>query len=131
MFQGETCCWVCNDCLAYEYMEDEYTCTDCGVGRWPNHNKSSCFDIEVTLKRPFCYLYICNQSNSDPIHVLELSICHHTHLPLLTGDRPDSHHHRRLSEKQGHPTCQGIRYSKYIASHNFYGNTLNQFVEKF
>ena len=51
VIQGETCCWVCNDCLAYEYMEDEYTCTDCGVGRWPNHNKSSCFDIEVTSSR--------------------------------------------------------------------------------
>ena len=45
--QGETCCWVCNTCLDYEYMMDEYTCKDCGVGRWPNRNKTACYDIEV------------------------------------------------------------------------------------
>ncbi|XP_023338104.1 metabotropic glutamate receptor, partial [Eurytemora carolleeae] len=47
MTEGETCCWVCNTCLDYEYMVDEYTCQDCGVGRWPIANKSACFDIEV------------------------------------------------------------------------------------
>ena len=33
MTEGETCCWVCTTCRAYEFVADEFTCVDCGVGR--------------------------------------------------------------------------------------------------
>ena len=33
MSEGETCCWVCTTCHAYEFVEDEFTCLDCGKGR--------------------------------------------------------------------------------------------------
>ena len=33
MTEGETCCWVCTTCRAYEFVADEFTCLDCGVGR--------------------------------------------------------------------------------------------------
>ena len=28
-------------------MKDEYTCEDCGHGRWPYDDKLSCYDLEV------------------------------------------------------------------------------------
>ena len=34
-------------CQDHEFVVDEFSCRDCGVGRWPHTNKSSCFDIEV------------------------------------------------------------------------------------
>ena len=48
MSEGEKCCWVCTWCQDHEFVVDEFSCRDCGVGRWPHTNKSSCFDIEVS-----------------------------------------------------------------------------------
>ncbi|XP_040579714.2 LOW QUALITY PROTEIN: metabotropic glutamate receptor-like [Lepeophtheirus salmonis] len=47
MSTGDTCCWICQKCQDYEYMEDEFTCKDCGNGRWPHNNKSLCYDLEL------------------------------------------------------------------------------------
>lgn len=34
-------------CEEYEYVEDEFTCKDCGPGRWPYDHKRSCYKLEV------------------------------------------------------------------------------------
>ena len=34
---------------AYEYLEDEFTCVDCGRGRWPDGNMTGCYDIQVSM----------------------------------------------------------------------------------
>lgn len=49
--QGDTCCWVCDNCEEYEYVYDENTCRDCGPGRWPHEDKLSCFDLEIQYMR--------------------------------------------------------------------------------
>lgn len=43
---GDTCCWFCVKCQPYEYLKDEYTCTDCGEGRWPNEDRKSCYNLD-------------------------------------------------------------------------------------
>ncbi|XP_060080563.1 metabotropic glutamate receptor-like [Ylistrum balloti] len=39
---GDSCCWVCITCQDFEYLKDEFTCEDCGRGRWPNSDKRDC-----------------------------------------------------------------------------------------
>ncbi|KAH1022930.1 hypothetical protein HUJ04_012241 [Dendroctonus ponderosae] len=44
--QGDTCCWICDKCEDYEFLEDEFTCTDCGYGFWPYPDKTACYELE-------------------------------------------------------------------------------------
>lgn len=46
MQQGETCCWICQNCAPYEFVYDELTCADCGPGRWPHTHKQSCYELD-------------------------------------------------------------------------------------
>ena len=45
-FQGDVCCWICDECKPWEKLVDEYTCEDCGYGRWPDEDKLSCHDLQ-------------------------------------------------------------------------------------
>ncbi|XP_076043149.1 metabotropic glutamate receptor-like [Oratosquilla oratoria] len=45
MQQGDTCCWICSSCKAWEMVADEFTCRDCGDGRWPFEDKLSCYEL--------------------------------------------------------------------------------------
>ena len=45
--QGDTCCWVCDQCEEYEYVYDEYTCVDCGPGKWPHDDKRGCYELPI------------------------------------------------------------------------------------
>lgn len=45
--QGDTCCWVCDQCEAYEFVYDEYTCMDCGPGFWPHPDKRGCYQLPI------------------------------------------------------------------------------------
>lgn len=49
--QGDTCCWICDSCEAYEYVYDEQTCRDCGPGLWPYPDKLSCFALNIQYMR--------------------------------------------------------------------------------
>ncbi|PRD36538.1 UNVERIFIED_CONTAM: mGluR [Trichonephila clavipes] len=43
---GDVCCWICHECHPWEYVVDEFTCMDCGHGRWPYPHKQSCYDLD-------------------------------------------------------------------------------------
>lgn len=45
MQQGETCCWFCQKCEAWQYLLDEFTCKDCSPGWWPHNDKLQCFPL--------------------------------------------------------------------------------------
>ena len=45
MQPGDVCCWICIPCEPYEYLADEFTCMDCGLGQWPTADLSGCFDL--------------------------------------------------------------------------------------
>lgn len=45
MRAGDHCCWICKTCAPYEFLPDEFSCKDCGIGRWPIQNKTSCFEL--------------------------------------------------------------------------------------
>lgn len=45
MRAGDHCCWICKTCAPYEYLPDEFNCRDCGIGKWPIANKTSCFEL--------------------------------------------------------------------------------------
>ncbi|XP_072257847.1 metabotropic glutamate receptor 3 [Pyxicephalus adspersus] len=45
MQPGDVCCWICIPCETYEYLADEFTCVDCGPGRWPNSELNGCYDL--------------------------------------------------------------------------------------
>ena len=45
MRAGDHCCWICKTCQPYEFLPDEFSCRDCGIGRWPIPNKTSCYDL--------------------------------------------------------------------------------------
>ncbi|XP_074644178.1 metabotropic glutamate receptor 3-like isoform X2 [Tubulanus polymorphus] len=44
--QGDTCCWVCTKCQPWEFLRDEFTCEDCGTGRWPHSDRKTCFSLQ-------------------------------------------------------------------------------------
>ncbi|KAH7732252.1 metabotropic glutamate receptor 3-like protein [Aphelenchoides avenae] len=41
----EVCCWACGKCEDYEYLANETSCVDCGVGNWPTADRKSCYNI--------------------------------------------------------------------------------------
>ena len=45
------CCWKCEPCNPWMYLENEVTCTDCGPGRWPYEDKRGCFDLDIQYMR--------------------------------------------------------------------------------
>lgn len=49
--QGDTCCWSCDRCDPWEYVENEFKCADCGPGRWPYDDKHGCFDLDMQYMR--------------------------------------------------------------------------------
>uniref|UniRef100_UPI00358EEBF4 metabotropic glutamate receptor 3-like isoform X2 n=1 Tax=Myxine glutinosa TaxID=7769 RepID=UPI00358EEBF4 len=40
---GEMCCWICVRCHPHEFLLDEFTCYDCGAGRWPTSDLAGCY----------------------------------------------------------------------------------------
>jgi hypothetical protein len=48
--QGDTCCWVCQKCQPFEFVKDVKTCEDCGRGRWPMKNYSTCYELEQQVR---------------------------------------------------------------------------------
>lgn len=45
MQPGDVCCWICIPCETYEYLADEFTCADCGPGKWPTADLTGCYDL--------------------------------------------------------------------------------------
>uniref|UniRef100_A0A8C0HD87 Metabotropic glutamate receptor 3 n=1 Tax=Chelonoidis abingdonii TaxID=106734 RepID=A0A8C0HD87_CHEAB len=45
MQPGDMCCWICITCQPYEYLLDEFTCMDCGLGYWPNDTLNGCYEL--------------------------------------------------------------------------------------
>ncbi|XP_068109109.1 metabotropic glutamate receptor 2 [Hyperolius riggenbachi] len=45
MQPGDVCCWICIPCQPHEYLLDEFTCKDCGLGYWPNEDLKDCFEL--------------------------------------------------------------------------------------
>ncbi|EMP33885.1 Metabotropic glutamate receptor 2 [Chelonia mydas] len=45
MQPGDMCCWICIPCQPYEYLLDEFTCMDCGLGYWPNGTLNGCYEL--------------------------------------------------------------------------------------
>uniref|UniRef100_K7FZD7 Metabotropic glutamate receptor 2 n=1 Tax=Pelodiscus sinensis TaxID=13735 RepID=K7FZD7_PELSI len=45
MQPGDMCCWICIPCQPYEYLLDEVTCMDCGLGYWPNGTLNGCYEL--------------------------------------------------------------------------------------
>ncbi|GFX59936.1 metabotropic glutamate receptor 4 [Trichonephila clavipes] len=33
--EGDTCCWLCTNCSAYQYLPDQFRCEDCPLGTLP------------------------------------------------------------------------------------------------
>lgn len=48
---GNNCCWICKTCQPYEFLPNENSCQDCGIGRWPVLNKTSCYDLPKKILR--------------------------------------------------------------------------------
>ena len=46
-YQDEHCCWVCGKCEDYEFLPNETSCMDCGIGNWPTRDRTECFDLAV------------------------------------------------------------------------------------
>uniref|UniRef100_A0A8C5RDQ9 Glutamate metabotropic receptor 2 n=1 Tax=Laticauda laticaudata TaxID=8630 RepID=A0A8C5RDQ9_LATLA len=45
MQPGDMCCWICIPCQPYEFLLDELTCRDCGLGYWPNTTLNGCYEL--------------------------------------------------------------------------------------
>ena len=48
-FQGETCCWVCDDCKPWEFMLDKFSCEECELGFWPDTNFTGCYELPLQV----------------------------------------------------------------------------------
>ncbi|XP_043264980.1 metabotropic glutamate receptor [Colletes gigas] len=49
--QGDTCCWVCDQCEEYQFVQDEKTCKDCNAGYWPHEDKRGCYQLPINYVR--------------------------------------------------------------------------------
>ncbi|XP_061896895.1 metabotropic glutamate receptor 1-like [Entelurus aequoreus] len=46
--KGEvSCCWICTACKDNEYVQDEFTCTACRLGWWPDRDLEGCEAIPL------------------------------------------------------------------------------------
>nr|DBA26855.1 TPA: hypothetical protein GDO54_011061 [Pyxicephalus adspersus] len=46
--KGEvSCCWICTPCKENEFVQDEFTCTACDLGWWPNPGLTGCQPIVI------------------------------------------------------------------------------------
>ena len=43
--QGDSCCWVCTWCEAWQRVLDATHCVDCPEGWWPSTDRSECFRL--------------------------------------------------------------------------------------
>ncbi|GIX74728.1 metabotropic glutamate receptor 3 [Caerostris extrusa] len=44
--EGDTCCWLCTNCSAYQFLPDQFRCEDCPPGTLPAHpHKARCDPI--------------------------------------------------------------------------------------
>ncbi|XP_054719019.1 metabotropic glutamate receptor 3-like [Uloborus diversus] len=43
--EGDTCCWLCTNCSAFQYLPDVYHCRDCPWGTLPSLSKNECEPI--------------------------------------------------------------------------------------
>lgn len=44
---GDNCCWICQKCEPWAFMKNESHCEDCGEGRWPDKDKTGCYDLTL------------------------------------------------------------------------------------
>ncbi|KAM4650917.1 metabotropic glutamate receptor 2 isoform 2-T2 [Discoglossus pictus] len=45
MQPGDVCCWICIPCQPHEFLLDQFTCKDCGLGYWPNEELTGCYEL--------------------------------------------------------------------------------------
>uniref|UniRef100_A0A8C5G599 Metabotropic glutamate receptor 5 n=1 Tax=Gouania willdenowi TaxID=441366 RepID=A0A8C5G599_GOUWI len=46
--KGEvSCCWICTACKENEFVQDEFTCTSCDLGWWPDEDLEGCEPIPL------------------------------------------------------------------------------------
>lgn len=45
--QGDTCCWICDQCEDFEFVFDEFTCRPCPAGHWPFSDQLACYPLPV------------------------------------------------------------------------------------
>ncbi|XP_038075805.1 metabotropic glutamate receptor 2-like [Patiria miniata] len=46
------CCWSCLPCEQYEFLQDEFTCTECPNGTKPTDNLTECTNIQERYLQP-------------------------------------------------------------------------------
>ncbi|KAG8436064.1 hypothetical protein GDO86_007244, partial [Hymenochirus boettgeri] len=47
MVKGMPCCWNCELCDGYKYLQDEFTCNLCDYNMRPNRNRTGCDSIPI------------------------------------------------------------------------------------
>ena len=50
------CCWACVPCKKHEYMVSYKECADCGAGKWPHENRTSCYELPAKVSDTHSFL---------------------------------------------------------------------------
>ena len=66
------CCWACVPCKKHEYMVSYKECADCGAGKWPHENRTSCYELPAKVSDTHSFLITLIYHH----HVLEPSLRH-------------------------------------------------------
>ena len=64
------CCWACVPCKKHEYMVSYKECADCGAGKWPHENRTSCYELPAKVSDTHSFLITLIYHH----HVLEPSL---------------------------------------------------------
>ena len=68
------CCWACVPCKKHEYMVSYKECADCGAGKWPHENRTSCYELPAKVSDTHSFLITLIYHHHDmAIPVVEFS----------------------------------------------------------
>ena len=89
------CCWACVPCKKHEYMVSYKECADCGAGKWPHENRTSCYELPAKVSDTHSFLITLIYHH----HVLEPSLRYPPIVKVqVFGEGPSSTLFKALSE---------------------------------
>ena len=72
------CCWACVPCKKHEYMVSYKECADCGAGKWPHENRTSCYELPAKVSDTHSFLITLiyyHHYTLKPLGRLHFTVC--------------------------------------------------------
>ena len=110
-------------------MLNKFKCEDCGEGRWPHANKTSCFDLEMKVNKQNKQITsITNLFVYFSVHALGHDFCHHTAGHCLYWHCYHTHDNRYLYKIRWYSACKSLRSRTKLRDTQWTSNVLPEYL---